>query len=75
MPWTSPQTVVLLVLSVLGFAAFVVWEIRFASLPLIPFKLFKRPTIAALFVATLLFSAANFMSRCRSTQRTNHHSL
>jgi len=52
--WSSWHTVVPLVVSVAGLAFFVVWEERFASQPLIPFRITKSRTVAATYICTLV---------------------
>lgn len=50
--WLSAQTIVPLVIGVLGIAAFVVFEGRWARNPLMPLRIFSRRTAAAGYAST-----------------------
>ncbi|KAG8627753.1 hypothetical protein KVT40_003626 [Elsinoe batatas] len=52
--WSSWRTLVPLLVSAAGLVAFVVWEERFATEPLIPFHITKSWTAAATYITTFL---------------------
>ncbi|KAL2051748.1 hypothetical protein ABVK25_007904 [Lepraria finkii] len=56
--WTSPYEIILLILSILLFLAFTVWEYRFTTHPIMPLTIFRAPSFAPVIVVVLL----SFMS-------------
>ncbi|CAG9986339.1 unnamed protein product [Clonostachys byssicola] len=52
--WYTPYEIALLIVSVLLFAGFLVWEDRFAKEPVMPLKLFRASTFTALVFVVLL---------------------
>ncbi|KAF4432645.1 hypothetical protein F53441_13815 [Fusarium austroafricanum] len=52
--WNTPYEIALLILSVLLFVAFLVWEKRWAKDPIMPLTIFKAPTFTALVFVVLL---------------------
>lgn len=56
--WTSPYEITLLIVSILLFLAFGVWEYRFASHPIMPLGIFRAPSFAAVIIVVLF----SFMS-------------
>ncbi|KAF2102806.1 MFS general substrate transporter [Rhizodiscina lignyota] len=56
--WDQPYIYVLLIVSVLHFAAFLLWEAKFASSPIMPLDIWKAPSFGPLML-TLVFA---FMS-------------
>jgi len=59
--WTSPAVVASFVATVLGFAGFVVWELR-SDAPMLPLRLFRRRSFAAINVTAMLMSFGMFGS-------------
>lgn len=53
-PWSHWRTLVPLIVSIAGFIVFIVWEERFATEPLIPFRVMKNRTAAANYLGTFL---------------------
>lgn len=53
-PWSHWRTLVPLLVSIAGLIAFIVWEERFATEPLIPFRVMKNRTAAANYLGTFL---------------------
>jgi hypothetical protein len=49
--WTEPYEYIVLIVSVLHFAAFFIWEARFATSPILPFDIWKAPSFGALVVS------------------------
>ncbi|KAK1976626.1 major facilitator superfamily transporter [Colletotrichum cereale] len=56
MPWSSAQVICLILFGVLVLALFVFWEARFASNPVIPFRIFNKASNIASFVVACLHS-------------------
>ncbi|KZT23709.1 MFS general substrate transporter [Neolentinus lepideus HHB14362 ss-1] len=52
-PWASAQVLVPLFLGVLVAAGFVVWEAKFAVLPIIPVHIFRHKTVTGVYICTL----------------------
>ncbi|CAH0045795.1 unnamed protein product [Clonostachys solani] len=52
--WDTPYEIACLILSVLSFAAFIVWEKSFAKDPIMPVQVFRAPTFTALIFVVLL---------------------
>ncbi|KAF4965395.1 hypothetical protein FSARC_6809 [Fusarium sarcochroum] len=52
--WNTPYEIAMVILSVLLFVAFLVWEKRFAKEPIMPLSIFKAPTFTALVFVVLL---------------------
>ena len=46
--WNNPYEIVLLILSVVLFAAFAFWEYRFAKYPILPLSIFRAPSFSTL---------------------------
>ncbi|EPQ54241.1 MFS general substrate transporter [Gloeophyllum trabeum ATCC 11539] len=53
-PWLSAQVLVPLILGVIVLAGFVVWEARYAALPIVPVHIFKYRTVNGVYISTLL---------------------
>ena len=60
-PWSSAQVLVPLILGLLALVAFVVWEMRFAKVPMAPRELFKRRVTRMAFVISFV-AGMNFYS-------------
>ncbi|KAJ6037310.1 major facilitator superfamily domain-containing protein [Penicillium herquei] len=56
--WSTPYEIVLLIISVIMFAAFIYWEKHIASEPIMPLDAFKAPSFQILLLVILL----NFMA-------------
>ncbi|KAK1955841.1 major facilitator superfamily transporter [Colletotrichum sublineola] len=56
MPWGSAQVICLILFGVVILALFVFWEARFASNPVIPFRIFKKASNIASFTVACLHS-------------------
>ncbi|KAL8684577.1 MAG: hypothetical protein Q9218_008235, partial [Villophora microphyllina] len=56
--WSSPYEITLLIISLIHFAAFALWEIRVAPEPILPFNIWNAPSFGVLML-TIFFS---FMS-------------
>ncbi|KAK2029762.1 major facilitator superfamily transporter [Colletotrichum zoysiae] len=54
MPWSSAQVICLIVFGIITLALFVFWEARFASNPVIPFRIFKKASNIASFIVACL---------------------
>ncbi|KAL0942003.1 efflux pump antibiotic resistance [Colletotrichum truncatum] len=54
--WNSAQVICLIVFGVLILALFMVWEARFASNPIIPFRIFQKVTNIASFALSCIHS-------------------
>ncbi|KAJ9203079.1 hypothetical protein DTO164E3_2550 [Paecilomyces variotii] len=52
--WSTAYEIALLVLSVVLFASFVIWEKRFTPHPIMPLDIFKAPSFSALILVVLL---------------------
>lgn len=52
--WSTPYEIALLIISVLLFCGFLVWEQKFATEPIMPLKIFRAPTFTALVFVVLL---------------------
>lgn len=55
-PWSAPVVICTMVIGGLLLAAFMVWEARFASKPIIPGRIFSKSTNMAAFVLSCLHS-------------------
>lgn len=53
-PWTSAAALVPLLLGAAVFALFLVWEAKFARLPIIPVHIFKIKTVSGVYIATVM---------------------
>jgi hypothetical protein len=53
-PWTSAAVLVPLCLGVAVFAVFLVWEAKYAKLPIIPTHIFRNKTVVGVYIVTLL---------------------
>lgn len=62
-PWTSPSILAPLILFPVLAAGFVVWESKFAVLPLVPMSLFRNATVISLHLSTMASFAAHFISK------------
>jgi len=60
--WSSPQTLGILALALVLFAAFLLTEARWARVPLVPLRIFRSRSVAAGNVVMLLLFAALFGS-------------
>ncbi|KAI0914181.1 MFS general substrate transporter [Ustulina deusta] len=56
--WKTAYVIVLLIVSVLHFVAFVIWETKFAKEPIMPFNIWKKPSFGRLIITVGL----SFMS-------------
>ncbi|GKT51039.1 efflux pump dotC [Colletotrichum spaethianum] len=56
MPWSSAQVICLILFGVVILTLFVCWEARFASNPVIPFRIFNKATNIASFSVSCLHS-------------------
>lgn len=56
--WNAPYEIALLVLSVVMFLAFLLWEKRYAKDPIMPLSVFQAPTFTALVFVVLLVRLA-----------------
>lgn len=54
MGWSTPYEITCLIISVALFCAFIVWEKKYASEPIMPLHIFRAPTFAALIFVVLL---------------------
>ncbi|ROV98345.1 hypothetical protein VMCG_07155 [Cytospora schulzeri] len=61
-PWTSPHTLVPLLLGVFLLVLFIVWEGWFAMYPMFPKRIFQAPRILTLTLIITFISGANFFS-------------
>lgn len=61
-PWTSPHTLVPLLLGAALVVAFVVWEAKFARFPMFPRRINQSPRILILTLIITFISGANFIS-------------
>ncbi|WZH49955.1 major facilitator superfamily domain-containing protein [Fusarium acuminatum] len=52
--WNTPYEIALIILSVLLFAAFLLWEKHYAKDPIMPLSIFQAPTFTALVFVVLL---------------------
>ncbi|KAF7561808.1 hypothetical protein G7046_g2350 [Stylonectria norvegica] len=52
--WSAPYEIALLIISVILFCLFLVWEKRYAKEPVMPLTIFQTPTFAALIFVVLL---------------------
>ncbi|GKU05807.1 efflux pump antibiotic resistance protein [Fusarium langsethiae] len=52
--WNTPYEIALIILSVLLFAAFLIWEKGYAKEPIMPLSIFRAPTFLALIFVVLL---------------------
>jgi hypothetical protein len=52
--WNAPYEIALIILSVLLFAAFLIWEKDYAKDPIMPLSIFQAPTFLALIFVVLL---------------------
>ncbi|KAI1057534.1 hypothetical protein LB505_010439 [Fusarium chuoi] len=43
--WTEPSSIVLLVVGVLTFVAFLIWDGRYAKKPIVPFRMIKNRNV------------------------------
>ena len=46
--WNNPYEIALLVVSIILFAAFAVWEYKFAKYPILPLSIFRAPSFSSL---------------------------
>ncbi|KAJ3552656.1 hypothetical protein NM688_g4034 [Phlebia brevispora] len=53
-PWASVQVLVPLLLGAFILALFLVWEAKFAALPIMPVHIFKNKTVSGVYLATLM---------------------
>lgn len=53
-PWASAAVLVPLLLGAVVFALFLVWEAKFARLPIIPVHIFKNKTVSGVYIATVM---------------------
>lgn len=53
-PWASAAVLVPLLLGAAVFALFLVWESRYARLPIIPVHIFKNKTVVGVYIATAM---------------------
>jgi hypothetical protein len=60
-PWDSAQVLVPLILGVLILAGFVIWEMRFAKVPIAPRELFQRRVTRMAFIISFI-AGMNFYS-------------
>ncbi|KAJ0365561.1 hypothetical protein COL154_004418 [Colletotrichum chrysophilum] len=56
LPWDSAQVICLILFGVVILALFMVWEARFASSPIIPFRIFQKITNVAAFTFSCIHS-------------------
>ncbi|KAH0422559.1 hypothetical protein CcaCcLH18_12760 [Colletotrichum camelliae] len=56
LPWDSAQVICLILCGVVILALFMVWEARFASNPIIPFRIFQKITNVASFIFSCIHS-------------------
>ncbi|KAJ5364245.1 Major facilitator superfamily domain general substrate transporter [Penicillium cataractarum] len=56
--WQTPYEIVLLIISIILFGAFLVWEKRYTSHPIMPLEIFKAPS----FLTVLLVVLLNYMA-------------
>lgn len=54
MGWNTPYEIACLILSVLMFGLFLLWESKYAVAPIMPLNIFRAPTFTALLFASLL---------------------
>ncbi|KAH6693758.1 major facilitator superfamily domain-containing protein [Plectosphaerella plurivora] len=54
--WSSPQVICLIVFGFMALALFAVWEAKFASNPVIPFRIFNKSTNIAAFALSCIHS-------------------
>jgi MFS family permease len=52
--WDEPYVYILLIVSILHFAAFLIWESKFATNPILPVSIWKAPSFGALMLALFL---------------------
>jgi MFS family permease len=52
--WEQPYVYIVLIISILHFAAFVTWEAQFAKNPILPLSIFKAPSFAPLMLTLFL---------------------
>lgn len=52
--WKTPYIYALLIVSIVVFLAFAVWELRYANDPILPLSIFSAPTFTAMIVAAFL---------------------
>ncbi|CCF48223.1 hypothetical protein NDA10_003744 [Ustilago hordei] len=60
-PWSSPHVLVSLILGGLIFLVFAIVEARFATLPLVPMRLFKIGTVCSVLVQTMCSGGIFFL--------------
>ena len=53
-PWSSAAVLVPLVLGVVLFALFLVWEGKFAKLPLVPIRVLRNRTVAGVCISNFM---------------------
>lgn len=53
-PWNSPKTIVSLILGVLGYVAFVIFEGFYAKAPAMPSRIFASRTAASAYSSTFV---------------------
>lgn len=53
-PWTSAAVLVPLILSGVMFALFLVWEAKFATLPIMPMRVLKNKTVVGVCICNFL---------------------
>ncbi|KDQ58485.1 hypothetical protein JAAARDRAFT_34295 [Jaapia argillacea MUCL 33604] len=53
-PWVSAQVLVPLILGITVLAVFLLWESKWAKLPIIPVHIFKHSTVSGVYIATLM---------------------
>lgn len=60
-PWSDASTIVPMIIAMLCFIAFALWEVKGARIPVVPLRLFCIPTVAGVHLATLASQAAAFV--------------
>ena len=53
-PWASAHVLVPLILGVVIFVVFIVWEAKYAKLPIIPVHIFKNKTVTGVYIVTMM---------------------
>lgn len=53
-PWISVAVLVPLILSSVVFAIFLVWESKFAALPIVPIRILKNKTVTGISISIFL---------------------
>ena len=65
-PWASAQVLVPLLLGAFILFLFLIWEAKFAGLPIMPVHIFKNKTVAGVYIATLM----KYVLPCMVNQRS-----